>query len=311
MLQNKEKILFIYFFQPFAQYRNPFTFYYAQSYPLPPKTTIIGLLQNITRRYFDETLWNLKVSVHGGFESRFWDFQQLIGTEKLFIAEYGGRVYLHADFDGKKLPVYGTLTRLIAKAYRRGATRQEILFNGHIFVFIRGEAELLEKIYNTLKNPPQVLRLGRSEDIVFIRDLRWVSSDTAKVKIVKVKESIELAFPTYIRLSDELKLKGRSLHRFATFMVPIHQKFYAHRIIKRRRKKNMGETSIKSVRSLAELFSFPFKMRCRDISFATVIWTGFNAVLEFDEPTDVLFISIKNRGIGMLRFRIIEEFGWL
>ena len=40
-------------FLPFAQYRNPFTFFYAQTFPLPPKSTIVGMLQNLTGEYFD------------------------------------------------------------------------------------------------------------------------------------------------------------------------------------------------------------------------------------------------------------------
>jgi len=305
---NNEKILFIYFFQPFAQYRNPLTFYYAQSYPLPPKTTIVGFLQNITRRYFDESFWELKVSIHGGFESRFWNFQQLIGTKSLFFAQYGNRMYLHADFDGRKSPLYGIQTRLIAKAYRSGATRQEELFNGHIFMFIRGDAELLEEIYNALRSPPQVLRLGRSEDVVFVRDLRWMPDSDATAEIREVKQSIELIFPTYIRLSDKLRLKERSLRRFATFTIPVRQKFYILKTT-RKRAKDYLETP---AQSLSELFSYRFEARRRDIDFETVIWTGFNAVLEFEEPTNVLFVRIKNRTTGdILRFRIVEDYGWL
>jgi CRISPR-associated protein Cas5t len=56
-----EKTLFVEIFQPFAQYRNPFTFYYAQSYPLPPKSTIIGMLQNATDRYYDPTPGQVKL----------------------------------------------------------------------------------------------------------------------------------------------------------------------------------------------------------------------------------------------------------
>jgi len=69
----EETILFVEIFQPFAQYRNPFTFYYAQTYPLPPKSTIIGMLQNACNDWYgnnQEKDWEgLKVSIHGGFES--------------------------------------------------------------------------------------------------------------------------------------------------------------------------------------------------------------------------------------------------
>ncbi|MEM5832075.1 MAG: CRISPR-associated protein Cas5, partial [Candidatus Aenigmatarchaeota archaeon] len=63
------RVLYIEIFQPFAQYRNPFTFYYAQTYPLPPKSTIIGMLQNAVGDWYGnkyrDSWWKLKVSVHG------------------------------------------------------------------------------------------------------------------------------------------------------------------------------------------------------------------------------------------------------
>ncbi len=36
------------------------------------------MLQNATNRYYDPEFWKLKISVHGGFESIFWNYQQLI-----------------------------------------------------------------------------------------------------------------------------------------------------------------------------------------------------------------------------------------
>ncbi|MEM3374260.1 MAG: CRISPR-associated protein Cas5, partial [Candidatus Woesearchaeota archaeon] len=77
-----EQTIYLEIFQPFAQYRNPFTFYYAQSFPLPPKSTVIGMLQNACDDWYGhknlEEWKNLKVSIHGGCESIFWNYQQLI-----------------------------------------------------------------------------------------------------------------------------------------------------------------------------------------------------------------------------------------
>ena len=51
-MNESDKIFLMEIFQPFAQYRNPFTFYYAQTYPLPPKSTIIGMLQNAQNDWY-------------------------------------------------------------------------------------------------------------------------------------------------------------------------------------------------------------------------------------------------------------------
>src|SRR3989338_7062233 len=87
------KTLFLELFQPFAQYRNPFTFYYGQTFPLPPKSTIIGMLQNACTMYYNEKFWYLKVSVHGGFESTFWNYKSLI-KGNVSLEKYGKNIML-------------------------------------------------------------------------------------------------------------------------------------------------------------------------------------------------------------------------
>ena len=305
-----EKILFIYFFQPFAQYRNPFTFYYAQSYPLPPKTTLIGMLQRVTERYYDDDFWNLQVSIHGGFESKFWNLQQLIGTSKITFRRIGDRPFIHFKTElqiqgsAEHLPLYGSKTKMLSKAYRKGMTRQEELFNGHIYVFIKGNTELLDEIYDAFSKPGTVLRLGRSEDVIFVRGMHWVeNSNNIVVEEKKVESTLMLLFPTYIRLradnGSEIKLRERCLRRFATFAIPIRQYFY---IISGKKQKK--------VKNIYDLMGVEFKNRRRDVYFESVIWTGFNAILEFDAPTKAMFIKINDRTVD-LKFWIIDEFGWL
>jgi len=305
-----EKILFIYFFQPFAQYRNPLTFYYAQSYPLPPKTTIVGMLQRITNRYYDDEYWNLKISVHGGFESRFWNLQQLITAQKIYFAKIGNSAFIHFSEEENKipLPLYGSKTKMAAKAYRGGLTHQEELFNGHVYMFIKGKEDLLEEIYKAVwKLPTTVLRLGRSEDIIFIREVLWISnSDEVTVEERLIEDTLMLPFPTYIRLkgdnNTEIGLRKESLRRFPIYTIPVCQSFC---VIPRSRRGKLY--SVTKATHLYELLSADFEQRRRDVYFETVIWTGFNAILEFEKPTKALFIKIRDD----LRFWIINEFGWL
>jgi len=148
---TNQRMLYIEIFQPSAQYRNPFTFYYAQSYPLPPKSTIIGMLQNAVddwygNRYGINRWWDdLKISVHGGFESFFWNYQQLIkGYPE--IAKINNNIVLW-DFE-KKAPLYGD-----GKKAQRTPVYQQELFNGHLFIFLRGDNELIDKIKKSLEKP--------------------------------------------------------------------------------------------------------------------------------------------------------------
>ncbi len=203
VVEMREKILFLEIFQPFAQYRNPFTFYYAQSFPLPPKSTIIGMLQNAVGDWYGnsfgvENWWNLKISIHGGFESIFWSYQQLIKGELSFTKE-GIWINYHKDNISTKvgdwIPLYGNL-----KSQRSPIYQQE-LFNGHLYIFIKGNENLVTVIKENLKNLKKILYLGRSEDVIFIKNI-LTEDEFDKVEEKAVSKCIWFTFPTYIKLRE-------------------------------------------------------------------------------------------------------------
>jgi len=194
-------------FQPFAQYRNPFTFDYAQSYPLPPKSTIIGMLQNALGRYYDESLYNLKVSIHGLFETKFWNYQSLI-IGKIFLKKYNSCLKLWNE----GYPIYSE-----NKKSQRRPTYQEELFNGHYYIILKGEEDTLLEIEESFSKPSKFLYLGRSEDLIFIRRVHRDFDLEEK----KVKKNIWLTYPTYIRLKYDDKdfpLKNR---KFPVYSIPV------------------------------------------------------------------------------------------
>jgi len=279
-----EKTLFIELFQPFAQYRNPFTFYYAQTYPLPPKSTIIGMLQNATDNYYDERFWDLKVSVHGGFECMFWNYQQLIKGE-ITIGKIGllnkhdrnplGKIWhplYHSNFKAQRTPVY-----------------QQELFNGHLFIFVRGNEDLLEQIKASLENPKKVLYLGRSEDIIFLKNKPKILEDEgAKPQVKSVKKSLWLKYPTYIKLSKpEDKFPIRN-DKFPVYSIPVKVEF-----------KNNGRT----IRNKAELN----KTTEREVEFETVIYTGYDYVVYLEREIKIERYKIDDKRV----FKIPKDFGWL
>ncbi len=290
-----EGTLYIELFQPYAQYRNPFTFYYAQSYPLPPKSTIIGMLQNAINDWYGNKFgidkwWNLKVSIHGGFESAFWNYQQLIkgNTE---LVKIGSKIALW----NQKKPLYNE-----GPKSQRTPVYQQELFNGHLFIFIRGDKELLEGIRNALENPQKILYLGRSEDVVFIRKVDFVEPKKILEKNEKgderVSGDIRLHYPTYIRKelkkdSDRKEFPIKT-QKYPVYSIPVKVIF-----------KNNG----KPVKHKAEIT----KETERDVKFETVIYTGTDYSIILKEPLErVEYFAIEN-GDKKRRFLIIDEYGWL
>jgi len=273
-----EKTLFIELFQPFAQYRNPFTFYYAQTYPLPPKSTIIGMLQNALDDWYGlehglETWWNLKVSVHGGFESIFWNYQQLIKATKTGISliRFRGKPTLW----NQNLPLYG-----FPITSQRSPVLQQELFNGWIYIFLKGEDSLLNEIEDALERPKKVLSLGRNEDVVFIRRVKFIRGTKKTAREVAIK------YPTYVATSVEILRKKE----YPTYAIPVRVIF-----------KN-EETP---VRHKAEIKANTF----RDVEFKSVIYAGAWTFLKFKEKVGLEEYSIEGK-----TFKVVADeraSGWL
>ncbi|MCZ7399047.1 MAG: type I-B CRISPR-associated protein Cas5b [Candidatus Methanoperedens sp.] len=267
-----EKIILIEIFQPFAQYRNPFTFYYAQTYPLPPKSTVIGMLQNAVGDWYGNELgienwWNLKVSVHGGFENAFWNYQSLIKGEIKFENQ---RII------NQNLPLYGE-----GQTSQRTPVYQQELFNGHLYIFIKGEGNLIEKIKEALNKPAKVLYLGRSEDVVFIRNVK----ETVARKI-NVEGDIKLKYPTYL-LQKNFSIKNQ---KYPVYSIPL---------------KVIFENNRQNVKHKSEIT----KSTERKPEFEPIIYTGYDhsIILNENSHIDVEFYTIKDDE----KIRIIYPFGWL
>ncbi|MGB9677037.1 MAG: type I-B CRISPR-associated protein Cas5b [Candidatus Ratteibacteria bacterium] len=270
---NETATIFLEAFQPFAQYRNPFTFYYAQTYPLPPKSTIIGMLQNACDDWYGnnfgvEKWWELKVSIHGGFETIFWNYQNLIkGETKLNNSKLIG---------GDGLPLYGE-----GRKSQRSPVYQQELFNGHLYIFLRGQEELIDKIKECLEKPKKVLTLGRSEDVIFIKNIKEVNPDNT----AEVEGDLKLTYPTYIKRSFPIKNK-----KYPVYSIPVEVIF---------------ENSGSKVTHKAEIDKDNTE---REVKFEPVIYTGYDysILIKENESIEVEFYDIDNKKI-----RIINEWGWL
>ena len=278
-----EVTIFIEIFQPFAQYRNPFTFYYAQTYPLPPKSTIIGMLQNACDDWYGhkfgiENWWALKVSVHGGFESVFWNYQQLIKGE-LGLTEGGVWINRHDKNPGGNvwLPLYG---RRITS--QRSPIYQQELFNGHLYIFIKGEEKLIKKIKEAIEKPGKILYLGRSEDVIFIRSIKEVKPDNT----VLVQGDIKLTYPTYLSLKN-FPIKNK---KYPIYSIPV---------------KVIFENNGRNVKHKSEIT----KSTERKIEFEPIIYTGYNysIILPENYSLNVEFYTISDKE----EIRIIHPSGWL
>jgi len=170
-------IIKIELYQPCAQYRNPFTFYYAQSYPLPPRSTVIGMIKNLLGKF--DLNENLEFVICGKYGSVFNHYSSFIkGREILFepsglmiLQERRGKKIKEPLFISQRTPLY-----------------QQELQDVHLEIFVKSSEELINEILAKLQNLNKLLTLGRGSDIVFIRRMLMINKE--KVKEVEVKDKL-------------------------------------------------------------------------------------------------------------------------
>ncbi|HBY2961409.1 TPA: type I-B CRISPR-associated protein Cas5, partial [Clostridioides difficile] len=156
------KVLKLDLFQETACYKKPFAMKITETYPLPPYSTINGLIHKILNatEYIP-----FNISVQGTYESIFNNYQT---------------TYFYKKDSITSMPM-----------------NSHMLLNVNLIIHIGGDFDLLEEIYDSLLNYDEHLSLGRKEDLVRINDIRFV-----EVNKFEVDEDIQLDDYENYKLSE-------------------------------------------------------------------------------------------------------------
>lgn len=162
-----EKAIRVECFQNLVNYRKPGSFIIKESYPLPPYSTVLGMIHTACG-YPRGEFHPMKVSVQGknaGSVSELYTRYSFSFDTKF----ESGRHQVCIQEGGK---TYG--------AFKGVAHIELICCNEMIFHIVPSEEDF-ETVYHSLQNPPVYLALGRHEDILDIR----------KVAVVGLREENE------------------------------------------------------------------------------------------------------------------------
>lgn len=157
------KILKMKLFQETACYKKPFAYKVAETYPLPPYSTIIGMFHKILQAKNGE-YFPMEVSVQGEYESIFSNYQTLRMYKKDKVTSMPRNVHQ--------------------------------LLNVKLVLHIRAEDEIIDKIYYNVTNGVETFTLGRNEDIVRLDDIKIC-------KQLQEKDEGILEYNAYIPDNDE------------------------------------------------------------------------------------------------------------
>lgn len=149
------KILKLKLYQETACYKKPFASKVAETYPLPPYSTIIGMFHKIIQARAGE-YFPMNISVQGSYEGIFSNYQSL-------------RMYKWKD----------KVTSMPRNVHQ--------LLDVNLIIHVQAEDEIIDKIYQNIINGIETFTLGRNEDIVRIDAIKILENvnDVEEPEILK------------------------------------------------------------------------------------------------------------------------------
>lgn len=174
------KILKLKLYQETACYKKPFANKVAETYPLPPYSTVIGMFHKILQAQPGE-YFPMNISVQGEYDGIFSNYQNL-------------RMYKGKD----------KVTAMPRNVHQ--------LLGVNLIIHIQAEDEVIDKIYQNIINGTETFTLGRNEDIVRIDDIKIL-------KKVEEVEYEEIETSAYIPEWLDKKVEGINYRLNTTYHI--------------------------------------------------------------------------------------------
>ena len=176
------KILKLKLFQETACYKKPFAFKVAETYPLPPYSTVIGMMHKILqakpREYF-----LINISIQGNYESIFSNYQNL-------------RMYKGGD----------KVTAMPRNVHQ--------LLNVELVIHVKAEDEIINKIYENTTKGKETFTLGRNEDIVRIDEIKIIKEPKMEEYLLE-----NVKYNAYMPKNEKNEIEGINYRLNTTYTI--------------------------------------------------------------------------------------------
>lgn len=179
-------------FQNLVNYKLPTSFQLKETYPLPPYSTVIGMVHNACE--FTEYV-PMKVSVQGKYHSKVNDL----------MTRYEFKPGMNFDKSRHQLNVDGF-------GIGRGVSTVELLSEVELLIHIVPEnQELVEEICEKLTYPHEYLSLGRREDLIVFGELPKIVEveETELEEDLSIKNSYSAYIPIEILKEETVKIGSK------------------------------------------------------------------------------------------------------
>jgi len=162
-------------FQETACYKKPLAFKVAETYPLPPYSTVKGMLHALVGA---KEFIPMSLSIQGSFDTIMVDYQTHYLFKKVGVAEFplilDGLGENHRFNHMTKMPLY-----------------VHMLYRVRLLVHVGAEEHIIDRIITAIEKGDRPVSLGRWEDLVRIDNYE-------KVTIKEVEDEEELKNPAFV-----------------------------------------------------------------------------------------------------------------
>ena len=216
-----EKAIRVECFQNLVNYRKPSSFIIKESYPLPPYSTVLGMIHTACG-YQKGDFHPMKISVQGknaGSVSELYTRYSFSPNTKY----ERGR---HQVCIREENMNYGVF---------KGIAHVELICCNEMILHIVPSEGDFETVFRSLQNPPVYLALGRHEDILDIRkveivELRKQNGKTARNDIYIPVDSVDIGnrSMTAYTLTKEYEITKQGLRRWKTEGGKVRAYYFPH-----------------------------------------------------------------------------------
>lgn len=186
-------------FQNLVNYKLPTSFQLKETYPLPPYSTVIGMVHNACE--FTEYV-PMKVSVQGKYHSIVSEvyYSYSFAPERLDKDRLKNYVTITKNSNEKQTGVY------------KSPLHQNLLSEVELLIHIVPEnQELVEEICEKLTYPHEYLSLGRREDLIVFGELPKIVEveETELEEDLSIKNSYSAYIPIEILKEEAVKIGSK------------------------------------------------------------------------------------------------------
>jgi len=174
-------------YQETACYTRPFANKVTETYPLPPYSTVKGMIHSVMDA---KELLPFTLSIQGDYDSMIVDYRKTYFVKKK-------TVNMPIVFDGLALdtPSFPDMTSMPLYTH--------MLYNIELVIHVQAEEMLLQEIFESFKQNSSHISLGRQEDLLRLDSIEFVDVEELDLySDVKTKHSIYI--PTLNIHEDEV-----------------------------------------------------------------------------------------------------------